>query len=55
MPSRTTPKYTAGLVDLPDDTPVPDTLEALGVLVRRMSYAVTESPAALKQLRGSIW
>ena len=46
------PKYTAGLVDLPDGTPVPDTLEALSVLVGRMSYAVIVEPLA-PALQGS--
>ena len=52
MPSRSTPKYTAGLADLPDDTPVPGTLEALSALVQRMSYAIVDSPLA-PALQGS--
>ena len=52
MPPPAAAKYTAGLVDLPDGTPVPDTLEALSVLVGRMSYAVIVEPLA-PALQGS--
>ena len=46
MPPFRVPKYTAGLADLPHGTAVPTTLEALGDLVQRMSFAVVSEPLA---------
>ena len=46
MPVPRAPRYTAGLVDLPDDTPAPETLLALGEIVQRMSFAIVPAPLA---------
>ena len=40
------PRYTAGLADLPDGTPAPETLLALGEIVQRMSFAIVPAPLA---------
>ena len=38
--------YTTGLLDLPDGTPAPITLEGIDALVQQMSFAVVSSPLA---------